>query len=30
MSGRAPESGFADPFDDDRGKAEAWDFNAAN
>jgi hypothetical protein len=30
MSDHAPESGFVDPFDDDRGKEETWDLNAAD
>ena len=30
MSDRAPESGIADPFDNDGGKEETWDLNAAN
>ena len=30
MSDRAPESGFVDPFGDDRGKQKTWDLHAAD
>jgi hypothetical protein len=30
VADRAPESGFVDPFDDDHGKQESWDLNAAD